>query len=42
MDEVANSPDVADMYTKNSHHYSYSVVVLTQNMFPKYGVPSGY
>ena len=33
--EVANSLDVADMYTtcKNSHHYNYSVVVLTQNMF---------
>ena len=35
MDEVANSPDVAaDMYTKYSHHYNYSVVVLTQNMIP--------
>ena len=35
MDEVANSPDVADMYTtcKHSHHYNYSVVVFTQNMF---------
>ena len=31
MDEVANSPDVANMYTKYSHHHNYSVIVLTQN-----------
>ena len=35
MDEVANSPDVSDMYTKYSHHYNYSVVALTPNMFAK-------
>ena len=35
MDEVANSPDIADMYTKYSHHYNYSILVLTQNMFAK-------
>ena len=35
INEVANSADVADMYTKYSHHYNYSVIVLTQNMFAK-------
>ena len=35
MDQVANSPDVSDIFTKYSHHYNYSVIVLTQNLFAK-------
>ena len=35
MEEVSSSKDIADFYTKFSHHYNYSIITLTQNLFCK-------
>lgn len=35
MGEAAKSSEVADLFTKFSHHLNYSVVILCQNLFEK-------
>lgn len=35
MQEASESAEVANMFTKFSHHLNYSVVILTQNLFNK-------
>ena len=33
MEEFSSSKDIADVYTKFSRHYNYSIVTPTQNLF---------
>ena len=35
MEDAANSADIANVFTKFSHHLNYSVVLLSQNLFNK-------
>lgn len=35
MDDAGNSSQIADLFTKFSHHLNYSVVLLSQNLFNK-------
>jgi energy-coupling factor transporter ATP-binding protein EcfA2 len=33
MDVISSSQEIADFYTKYSHHYNYSIITLVQNLF---------
>lgn len=35
MENIAEDKNVADFFTKYSHHRNYSIIILTQNLFPK-------
>ena len=35
MDKASNSQTVSDLFTKGSHHRNASIILITQNLFPK-------